>query len=176
VYLSTKNLKNYRPSRKLSSQWVGPYTVLEKVGNAYRLDLPKGSKIHDVFAPDVLIRAPNDPLPGQEPPQPSGEAIDGQEEWEVEKILAVRLVRNQLQYQVSWVGYDPDPEWYPASNFIGAPHKIRDFHQEYPQLPGPPRNLPEWIKAWENEEEDYDHLADNRPEKQSTIRNQRQRR
>jgi hypothetical protein len=169
VYLSTKNLKNYRPSRKLASQWIGPYKVLEKIGNAYRLELPKGSKIHDVFSPDVLIKAPNTPLPGQEQPQPSGEIIHGQEEWEVEKIIAVRLVRNRLQYQASWVGYDPDPEWYPASNFMGSPHKIRDFHQEYPQLPGPPRNLAEWVQAWERDEEVPSHLQDDRPERKTDI-------
>ena len=43
VYLLTKNLKNHRPSRKLGQQWVGPYTVLEQIGHAFRLDLPKGS-------------------------------------------------------------------------------------------------------------------------------------
>jgi hypothetical protein len=43
VYLSTKNLKNHRPSRKLASQWTGPFRILEQVGNAYRLALPEGS-------------------------------------------------------------------------------------------------------------------------------------
>jgi hypothetical protein len=91
VYLSTKNLKNSRPSRKLGQQWVGPYMVLERIRHAFRLELPTGSQIHDVFSPDVLIKAPNDPLPGQEPPKPGSEVVDGLEEWEVEKILTVRL-------------------------------------------------------------------------------------
>ena len=157
VYLSAKNLKSSRPSRKLGQQWVGPYTVLERVGHAFRLELPPGSQIHDVFSPDVLIKAPNNPLPGQEQPEPSGEVVDGVEEWEVEKILAVRLRRKQLQYQVSWVGFDPDPEWYPAANFQNSPHKLREFHAEYPNLPGPPRDLPGWITAWETGEQDYSH-------------------
>jgi hypothetical protein len=96
VYLSTRNLKSYRPSRKLGSKFDGPYTVLERIGYGYRLQLPDGSKIHDVFSPDVLKKYPDTPLPGQEPAQPSGEAIAGKEEWEVDKILASKLVRGKL--------------------------------------------------------------------------------
>lgn len=157
VYLSTRNLKNTRPSRKLGQQWVGPYTVLEQIGHAFRLQLPTGSQIHDVFSPDVLIKAPNTPLPGQVLPEPNSEIINGVEEWEVESILAVRLRRRQLQYQVSWVGYDPDPEWYPAINFRNSPHKLREFHAEYPQLPGPPRELDGWLTEGSTGNQDYGH-------------------
>jgi hypothetical protein len=89
--------------------------------------------------------------------------INGEEEWEVEKILAVKLVRNKLRYQVSWVGYDPDPEWYPASNFMSSPYKLSQFHQEYPHLPGPPKRLAEWVQEWEKGTENYDHLKDDSP-------------
>jgi hypothetical protein len=163
VYLSAKNLKEDRPSRKLSDQWKGPYRILEQVGNSYRLKLPRGSTIHDVFAPDVLTKDPNNPLPGQESPKPSGKVIAGHEEWDVEEILAVKLTQNTLKYRASWVGHDPDPNWYPASNFMGSPHKLRDFHMAYPKKPGPPRNLTEWLTAWENGVDDLSHLQDDRP-------------
>jgi hypothetical protein len=68
-----------------------------------------------------------------------------------------------LKYQASWVGHDPDPIWYPVSNFIRLPFKLRDFYTRFPNTPGPPRNLPEWIQAWEAGEEDIDHLINNRP-------------
>ncbi len=163
VYLSAKNLKTDRPSRKLAEQWRGPFRILEQVGNSYRLNLPKGSLIHDVFAPDVLSKDPNNPLPGQELPKPTGEVIAGEEEWDIDEILAVKLTRKTLKYRVSWVGHDPDPSWYPASNFMGSPHKLRDFHLAYPRQPGPPRNLSEWLIAWENGIDDMSHLQDNRP-------------
>jgi hypothetical protein len=40
--------------------------------------------------------------------------INGKQEWEVEKILAVRLRRKKLEYQVQWVSFDNDHNWYPA--------------------------------------------------------------
>jgi len=147
VYLSTRNLKNYRPNRKLASKFDGPYTVVEQVGNAYRLSLPDGSKIHDIFAPDVLKKYPNTPLVGQESAQQPSVAIAGKEEWEVDKILASKLLRGKLHYHVSWRGHDPDPAWYLASNFMGAPHLLRDYHREYPDSARPPRRLDDWIKA-----------------------------
>lgn len=163
VYLSTRNLKTHRPSRKLANQWEGPFRILEKVGHSYRLQLPAGSRIHDVFAPELLFKDPKDPLPGQETPKPLPTIIEGQEEWEVEEIKAVRLYRNTLKYQVSWLGHDPDTTWYSASDLMGSPHKLRDFHQAYPEKPGPPRNLSDWILAWESGEDDYSYLEDNRP-------------
>jgi hypothetical protein len=165
VYVSTKNLASVRPSRKLSDLWEGPFRVLEQVGHSYRLELPKGSQIHDVFAPNVLCKDPQDPLPGQEAPKPVGTPIQGVEEWEVDEILASKLFRSTLKYRVSWVGHDPDPTWYKASNFMGAPHKLRDFHERYPNRPGPPRSLNKWIDAWERGQEDMENLEDDRVEK-----------
>ena len=44
---------------------AGPYEVLEKVGNAYRVKLPESIRVHLVFSPDKLRKASTDLLPGQ---------------------------------------------------------------------------------------------------------------
>ena len=44
---------------------AGLYAILEKIGNLYKLDLPKSMNIHPVFSPDRLRLDPQDPLPGQ---------------------------------------------------------------------------------------------------------------
>jgi Chromo (CHRromatin Organisation MOdifier) domain len=50
--------------------------------------------------------------------------VDGDDEWEVEEILASKLLQKALHYQVKWTGYDLDPTWYPAWNFVGCPQKL----------------------------------------------------
>ncbi len=107
-------------------------------------------KLHNVFSPDRLRKALT-PLPGQEqPPEPPIE-IDGEPEWVVQDVLDNRLHYHRLQYRASWLGYKPDPTWYPAGNFAGAPHKLRSFHERHPEKPGPPRGLQRWLDAYESD-------------------------
>ncbi|GAA87907.1 hypothetical protein AKAW_06021 [Aspergillus luchuensis IFO 4308] len=85
-------------------------------------------------------------------------------EWEVERILASRISRGKLQYQVQWKGCDPDLAWYPARGFKGAPYKIQNFHGMFADQPGPPRRLAEWLEAWEAGQELDDVPDDDLPE------------
>ena len=87
---------------------IGPFQITEQVGHAYRLDLPLTMKIHNVFSPDKLRKAADDPLPGQvqEPPEPV--EINDDEEWEVEQILDSCIHQKKLQYWVKWLGFNED--------------------------------------------------------------------
>ncbi|EKD18613.1 hypothetical protein MBM_02855 [Drepanopeziza brunnea f. sp. 'multigermtubi' MB_m1] len=80
-------------------------------------------------------------------------------EYEVENILAVRQTKKHFEYRASWLGRDIDLIWYPASDFMYAPFKVRDFHLEHKELPGPPAKLFDWIKAYSDGVDDYDHLS-----------------
>ena len=44
---------------------AGPYKVLKKIGNSYKVELLDLIKVHLVFLPDKLQKAANNPLPGQ---------------------------------------------------------------------------------------------------------------
>jgi hypothetical protein len=44
---------------------AGPYTILERIGNAFRIDLLPLIRIHLVISINKLHKAANNPLPGQ---------------------------------------------------------------------------------------------------------------
>ncbi|MBW0506492.1 hypothetical protein O181_046207 [Austropuccinia psidii MF-1] len=95
VWLSSKNIKSARPTKKLSERWLGPFPILKKViTHAYHLKLPSQWKwIHPVFQISLLelFKTSTIPNPHQEPPPPI--IIEEEEEWEVSKILDSNLER-----------------------------------------------------------------------------------
>ena len=100
VMLSTEHLKINVPSSKLGHKWIRPYEVMELVGpNALRLKLPKTLKIHDVINVSRLTPYTT-PGPGQrKTPLPPIE-IEGEEEYEVEKILDHQVRRGKNQFLI----------------------------------------------------------------------------
>ncbi len=72
LFLNGKNIVTARPFKKLNDKMLEPFTNLGPVGSSYKLELPDSMRVHDVFNPDLLRPAANDPLPGQknEPPGP----------------------------------------------------------------------------------------------------------
>jgi hypothetical protein len=140
---------------------AGSYEVLEKVGNSYKVKLLETVKVHLVFSLDRLRKALDDPLPRQKNEPSLLIQVNGDEEWEVDEILASKLVQKSLQYRVSWKGYNPNPNWYPAWNFVGCPQKLREFHDNYPNQPGPPKYLDEWFNCWNSNKEPVEHRDKN---------------
>jgi transposase InsO family protein len=163
VWLDMRHLPTQRPSKKLDYPMGGRFKVLEKIGHSYRLELPDTMRIHDIFPAEKLRKAADNPLPAQynEPPPPIN--ITGTDEYVVEQILACKLQRKSLMYRVQWQNYDVDLTWYSASDLKTSPLLLRDFHLANPALPGPPALLPEWLRLYQEGEEDYDYLEGNQP-------------
>lgn len=158
VWLDTRYFATARPSKKLDNPTNGPFEITEKVGASFRLKLPDFMKVHDVFPAAKLRRDPNDPLPGQIQTKSPPINITGDDEWEVEEVLACRKQRNNLSYRVTWLNRDVDLTWYPASDLKYAPHRLRQFHLANPEQAGPPAALPAWLRKYEEGVDDYDEL------------------
>jgi hypothetical protein len=175
VYVIKKTWKTDRPSDKLDYPLAGPFEILEMVGHSYRLKLPASYRVWPVFHADRLRKDPGNPLPGQVNPEPGAEEVNGELEWEVEKILSSRVLHGKLHYKVEWRGWDPDDQWYPASNFKNAALELRRYHEQNPDEAGPPVRLDSWIRYVEEDRFDEDHEDDDKP-RQSGSRRQRKRR
>ena len=123
VILATKNLKQKRPSKKLSHKFVGPFRIEDKVGaQAYRLRLPASYRIHHTFhvsllepyhhrecgdASDVFMQAP--------------ELIDDEEMWEVEEIIDKVKNKEGVWYKVKWTGWGEEyNQWVSNEDILGA--------------------------------------------------------
>jgi hypothetical protein len=60
--------------------------------------------------------------------------IDGEEEWEVERILDTRIRWRRPEWLVRWKGYGPaDDEWLTQDMLANAQEKVREFEQEKAQ-------------------------------------------
>ena len=102
----------------------------------YVLSLPPALKIHPVFHVDRLSPYSGNNINGLLPPPPDPITVNGEEEYEVEKILDSRFYRNQFQCLVHWKGYDNGHNsWEPAKNLGNAQQKVKEFHREYPSAP-----------------------------------------
>ncbi|MBW0526263.1 hypothetical protein O181_065978 [Austropuccinia psidii MF-1] len=142
VWLSSKNIKSTRPTKKLSERWLGPFPILKKaINNAYHLKLPSQWKsIHPVFHISLWepVKTSTIPNQNQEPPPPI--IIEEEEEWEVSQILDSKLKKRKLWYLVEWKGFSQDSErstWEPAENLKNFPELVKYFHSLYPDKSGP---------------------------------------
>jgi len=108
VLLSTKDLKwqmKGRRSEKLTERFIGPYKIKRIVSsNAIELELPRTIKIHPVVnVSRVQLYKPQ--VEGQKKTPPKPVIIEGEEEFEVEKILNKRVVQGKEKFLVRWKGY-----------------------------------------------------------------------
>jgi hypothetical protein len=136
VWLDARNISTTQPSKKLDWKRIRPYEVVEVISPwAFRIKLPHQLRIHDVQPISRLEKTAENPLPLQQHKPPPPVIVEGEEEYEVERIEDSRVFRRQLQYLVKCKGYD-ETSWEPAVNVDGL-KAINEFHT---QQPGKPRS------------------------------------
>jgi hypothetical protein len=114
VSLSTAHLP-IQGSLKLSHRYYGPFKIVQKISrSAYRLKLPPQWRVHDVFNISQL-KPYHAPADGRAPvPIPPVIGDDGEEQYEVDRIVAHRRTRKNkvLEFLVMWKGYPlHEAEW-----------------------------------------------------------------
>jgi len=76
-----------RRAEKLTERFVGPYRIKKIISsNAVELKLPSTVKIHSIVNISRIQRYVGQ-IEGQRKEQPTPVIIEGEEEWEVERIL-----------------------------------------------------------------------------------------
>jgi len=89
-----------RRTEKLTERFVGPYKVKKIIlSNAVELELPNTIKIHPVVNVSRIYRYVGQ-VEEQKREQPAPVIIDGEEEWEVERILNKQQIRGKDKYLV----------------------------------------------------------------------------
>ena len=129
VMLSAKNIRLRKASKKLADQFLGPFEILKAVGqNAYTLRLPKKyGRLHNTF--HVSLLEAYSMREGREAPEPID--IDGDQEWEVERILDFKDLKSGRQFLVRWKGYsEAEDTWEPATHLLNAGEKLGEFMKE----------------------------------------------
>jgi hypothetical protein len=79
---------------------AGPFKIIKKIGNLYKVKLSNTIKIYNVFSSDRLRKAVKDPLPRQVNKLLLLIVIITKEEYKVQEVLASKLVQGKLLYQV----------------------------------------------------------------------------
>jgi hypothetical protein len=134
VWLEGKNLSTTHPTAKLAPRRYGPFLVTAVISHTtYRLKLPPTWKIHNVFHASLLTPYRETIMNSAKYQEPPPDLINGQPEWEVEKVLGSRHRRNQLQYLVRWKGFsEAHDSWEPLSHLM-ADKLIAEFYDKNPQ-------------------------------------------
>ena len=116
----------------MTEKFVGPYRVKEIISsNAVKLELPSTVKIHPVVNISSVRRYVGQ-VKGQRKEQPAPVIIEGEEEWEVERILNKRKVRGKDKYLVHWKGFTAESDtWEGRENLENAKEAIEEFEKEY---------------------------------------------
>ena len=133
VMLDTRNLNLHCPSKKLSEKRLGPFEVLEKVGqSAYHLKLPLSWKIHPVVHATLLSPFRENDIHGPNYPSPPPDLIEGEHEYEVEAIIAHKRQGRGHVYLVKWKGYPTsDNSWEPERNMTNSAAILNSYKRKH---------------------------------------------
>ncbi|QRV96830.1 Transposon Ty3-G Gag-Pol polyprotein [Ceratobasidium sp. AG-Ba] len=140
VWLVSQNVTTRRPLKKLDSKKLGPFVISEKISShAYQLDLPKTMKSYNVFHINLLAPFTEDKdFHRRQARPPPILTKEGEEQYEVDHVVAWEQRKNGLYYQIRWKGYDPiEDTMERAEKIAELPQIMEDLLKQHPKAPLP---------------------------------------
>ncbi|QRV81318.1 Retrotransposable element Tf2 protein [Ceratobasidium sp. AG-Ba] len=140
VWLVGQNITTRRPSKKLDNKKLGPFVISEKISShVYRLELPKTMRTHNVFHINLLTPFTEDKdFHRRQARPPPIVTEEGEEEYEVDHVVAWEQRKNGLYYQIRWKGYDPiEDTMERAEKIAELPQIMEDLLKRHPKAPVP---------------------------------------
>src|SRR5258708_4043558 len=124
MWLEGRHLRTNQPPSKLPTKRHGPSRTLQVMSPVnYQLDLPTQWSTHTVFHIDLLTPYRETQKHGENYSRHPPELEEGEEEYEVEKILDHRKFGRgcKLQYLIKWKGYpDSENQWVDQRDVFAA--------------------------------------------------------
>ena len=123
VLLSTRHLQLKSSPGKMKPRFIGPFRAIQSVGaNAFKLQLPESMKVHPIFNVSLLRKYHGE----YSPPGPI--IVEGEAEYEVERIIRHHRNGKRRQFLVRWKGYDDSEDcWLKADELDNAPLVLKRY-------------------------------------------------
>ena len=145
VLLSTENLNLQLPSKKFQPRYIGPLKILQIRGeNTVVIEVPPRLRRLDPLQ-NVQYLRPYKTRPTELGPQRvelPPELVEGVQEFEVEDILAHRIVGKRVEYLTRFKSYGPEEDlWLPAKNLQNSPEILKVYHARNPLKADPTKGI-----------------------------------
>jgi len=145
IFVLAKFIQTTCSSKKLSEKFLGPFEIIGKPSShSYQVKLPAHLRsIHPVFHISQLEPASPSSIEGCHNPLPPPIKVEGDIKYEIAQVLDSKLDcwhKSPLLYYVQWTGYEGTNDefsWLGADELNHASELVQEFHEQYPQKPGP---------------------------------------
>ena len=136
VWLEARNLKRLIVNPKFAPKREGPFTITKVLlPIVYQLRLPKTWKIHPVFHASLLSPYRENEVHGKNFLAPPPDLINGEEEYEIEKIICHRGTPLSHSFLIRWKGYSAEEDsWVPERDLKHAKSALALYKKLHPSV------------------------------------------
>ena len=136
VWLEARNLKRLIINPKFAPKREGPFTITKVLSPiVYQLRLLKTWKIHLVFHASLLSPYCENEVHGKNFPAPPPDLINGEEEYEIQKIIRHRRTPSTRSFLIRWKGYSAEEDsWVPERDLKHAMSALTSYKKLHPSI------------------------------------------